>query len=1184
MSISNEELLIRALVDDIYQTEEKINLLNESLNKDNSQNSTFKKIETLKTIKNNLIQQKLSLNDSLLLKTRNNSDVIQEKLDKIKDIENNLESKKNELIEFNILSFKCLQLKKFILSNKTNEFLTEEQINDIIFDGQLSSKNSEIHKLKREIEINKASECVIINNINDLSSKLVQVEENLKMIKEEKNIVKNELINLISCKETLEQIIKLNINGLNIHNKTYKKSDNDVNEKNNINNNKWTTSIDLYIFELNIIDTKKSANNICNDLFDLFNLNNDGTKKDVYNSKNRSLDKKKKNNINLNYFYNINENRYSSKDINNENKYYYGMLGTQILKNKNSIDIKSNINFSNNINYTNNNNLNIFRLNKHDLCAIIQNEIEKFINGKIYSYKTIPEFLENLSIIIISKFQLIDIIISSDTLTIYLSYFFKSLYYESVINSNIKFINKDYKTRKKEYQKLIPYLHSELSKLDTKYNEYKSKTKIIEKQIKMVKKEINKNKKKEPIKLSLEEESYIQICSKANQLMKQKNSIEETIKEYEKKNNKLKNENDIKLKKINKEMNKIDKQILKINEEIKNKKNKTSENIDYYQKIIQEKYNVIKKQLEIYKNKYGSNLDIYNRLINSINDTIKKTYDKSPLIIINNNNNINNSHIFNNEIGKIIQNYGSDSKNKNLKELILSENNMNMNYFLNSEKNLKMHNNINNKKDLFNFDFNMSTIDKSPFETNNRLDNINNISINNMTTKISIKNKKNMNIREKNIKKINDRRRLNKALSNLSEVSYMFNTTKKNPSIDYELEKIRLRTKNNSLNYNIRNVKDKTFYHSHIPNKMSYSKGNNSIYKLSYKSNNSMLSMNLNNYNLTADNNFIMDNNNGNGDEYEQSFFKNSNIKSSSIKNKSQILNLSNIKTDKFQSFPIINKNQFDYNIKNRSNGKMLFNSTYKKDKNILKTHTNSHQHTISNKIRKNYKNIIKNNLNNISGFLKHNENDISKFSHIKRNLNEKMIQEERTKLIEKLKTLTKLTYCYYRELNNELHKYNPLFDMPSEFICQPPYSFMNASISLTKKFDKIRIAPFGNNKIDFNIIDIDNTMVNSKIKLIIEVHRNYRKYKDSSKFKSIEDFASQQIKKYPQFTREEIEKCAKNKNFNFSLIINGGKVIELIICSYQEFKVWINGFAFLIKNKREILQLLKENENMSLI
>ena len=150
---------------------------------------------------------------------------------------------------------------------------------------------------------------------------------------------------------------------------------------------------------------------------------------------------------------------------------------------------------------------------------------------------------------------------------------------------------------------------------------------------------------------------------------------------------------------------------------------------------------------------------------------------------------------------------------------------------------------------------------------------------------------------------------------------------------------------------------------------------------------------------------------------------------------------------------------------------------------------------------------------------------------------------------------------------------------MPSEIICQPPYNFQNASVSLTRKFDKLRIIPFGNNKIDFDIIDIENTMVNSKIKLIIEIHRNYRKYKDSIQYKSIEDFAQQQIKKYPQFTEEEIEKCAKNKNFNFSVIINGGKVIELIICSYQEFKVWINGLAFLVKNKKEIIQALKEND-----
>jgi hypothetical protein len=363
MSISNEELLIRALVDDIYQTEEKINLLNESLNKDNTQNTTFKKIETLKSIKDNLIQQKLSLNDSLLLKTKNNSDVIQEKLEKIKDIENNLESKKNELIEFNILSFKCLPLKKIILSNNSNEFLTEEQINDIIFDGQYPSSNSELHKLKREIEINKASECVIINNINEINSKIAQIEENLRMMKEDKNIIKNNLINLISCKETLEQIIKLNINSLNIHNKTFKKNENDNN--NNNNNNKWLTPIDLYIFELNIIDIKKAANNICNELFDLFGLKNDGTKKDSMNKK-KSLDKNRKNNINLNYYYNPNsESNYINNEINNKN-YFYGVSGSQISKSKNSFDTKNNTIFSSNIN-----NLSIFRLNKDDLCSVI---------------------------------------------------------------------------------------------------------------------------------------------------------------------------------------------------------------------------------------------------------------------------------------------------------------------------------------------------------------------------------------------------------------------------------------------------------------------------------------------------------------------------------------------------------------------------------------------------------------------------------------------------------------------------------------------------------------------------------------------------------------------------------------------------------------------------------------------
>ena len=119
----------------------------------------------------------------------------------------------------------------------------------------------------------------------------------------------------------------------------------------------------------------------------------------------------------------------------------------------------------------------------------------------------------------------------------------------------------------------------------------------------------------------------------------------------------------------------------------------------------------------------------------------------------------------------------------------------------------------------------------------------------------------------------------------------------------------------------------------------------------------------------------------------------------------------------------------------------------------------------------------------------------------------------------------------------------------------------------------KISICPINEilNKIEFNSVDIENTIVSSKIKLIIEVHRLFRKYKESSKYKSVEDFVEKQSGKQPQLTRDEIEKCAKNKNFNFSVLINGGTIIELIICSYDEFKKWINGLAFLIKNKKEI-------------
>ena len=81
------------------------------------------------------------------------------------------------MIDFNIVAFKCSTLKKYILANGSNDFLNEEQINEIIFDDQAYSINSEIKKLKREIEINKASQCVIINNCSEIGSKKAQLKK-----------------------------------------------------------------------------------------------------------------------------------------------------------------------------------------------------------------------------------------------------------------------------------------------------------------------------------------------------------------------------------------------------------------------------------------------------------------------------------------------------------------------------------------------------------------------------------------------------------------------------------------------------------------------------------------------------------------------------------------------------------------------------------------------------------------------------------------------------------------------------------------------------------------------------------------------------------------------------------------------------------------------------------------------
>ncbi len=101
---------------------------------------------------------------------------------------------------------------------------------------------------------------------------------------------------------------------------------------------------------------------------------------------------------------------------------------------------------------------------------------------------------------------------------------------------------------------------------------------------------------------------------------------------------------------------------------------------------------------------------------------------------------------------------------------------------------------------------------------------------------------------------------------------------------------------------------------------------------------------------------------------------------------------------------------------------------------------------------------------------------------------------------------------------------------------------------------------------------------MSSNLKIIIDIHRDYRKFKNNKNNKNIImiDFIKKEKMKYLNYSDEFIEKCALNNYFNFSLLINEGRRIEIVLCNYDDFKLWINGFAFIIKNKKQILQMNK--------
>ena len=182
-----------------------------------------------------------------------------------------------------------------------------------------------------------------------------------------------------------------------------------------------------------------------------------------------------------------------------------------------------------------------------------------------------------------------------------------------------------------------------------------------------------------------------------------------------------------------------------------------------------------------------------------------------------------------------------------------------------------------------------------------------------------------------------------------------------------------------------------------------------------------------------------------------------------------------------------------------------------------------------------------------------------------------------------KLNPLLKKSFCYYREVTFPCHKiFNPIKDT-SLLLCNYPYYYIKSTISLSDNYDNIKIIPSSQlENIIYPINLFTNIEMSSIMKIIIEINRNYRKYKYVNNNWNKDEFINNQRCKYLIFEDDEIEKCLYNKYYNFFVILLDNKKIEFLFSSYEEFKIWINGINFIIKNRNEIIQLITKKKKNS--
>ena len=563
-----------------------------------------------------------------------------------KEKEINEENFNNNISDFN-LKLKRIEDELSKINNQLNEI--EESINN-----EDNQKNKEFYKKSYEkiknIILNKRNEKNLRNlndeynkinsSYNDLIKKLKDSEstknkyiEMAMMLEEEKKGVDLKIIEYMSLKESYEEIAKLKLKKFIFENlkdgNTYNFKSKNENENNganflfnekelNSNLNEDIPDLEVYFYEINIIDINKLSREMSNQFINLLNYyiqslgvmqNNNNIYNDINSSTNHSNNSSIMDKSSEFQKYSLNMNLLNDEDVNNnlnqmlnQTKIFYNKSDIKslisILASKIEKDIIKFLTSSNNLEEKEN-----YKNDLESLFKSIQELFISFINIYYSSYIKIKS--HNIF----------------SNLILYIKYFIKSFYYQKIISDEFNFLNNQYKNSKKLIKQNKSLIEINHNKLKNKKEEYLLLKNQMEQKIKCLNDDIKNN----YIDLTDKEKTYIKLNKKLNEFKNKKKEIKFQIIDLENENNFNNEKIDNQIENLKNNNIVLKKNILCCQEEIilKNKQNEME--IEKLKKEIKDNYGVIKNQIEVYKMKYGDNMELYNKFVNRINETLRLT-------------------------------------------------------------------------------------------------------------------------------------------------------------------------------------------------------------------------------------------------------------------------------------------------------------------------------------------------------------------------------------------------------------------------------------------------------------------------------------------------------------------------------------------------------------------------------